>query len=58
MGGAGSKRSINHIFLAQKRAIRTIFFVKLYEKDESTGKYKYGHTKNTLTIMEFLQYIT
>ena len=24
--GAGTKRSINHIFLAQKRAIRTIFF--------------------------------
>ena len=44
--GAGSKKSINQIFLAQKRAIRTIFFVKLYEKEESTGKYKYGHTKN------------
>ena len=52
--GSGSKSSINQIFIAQKRAIRTMFFVKLYEKDELTGKYTYGHTKSYFNTSEIL----
>ena len=55
-GVQDQKNQLTNFWL--KRAIRTIFFVKLYEKDESTGIYKYGHTKSTLTLMEFSQYIT
>ena len=31
-----------------------MFFVKLYEKDELTGKYTYGHTKSYFNTSEIL----
>lgn len=42
------------IFVAQKRALRTMFFVKLYVKDEITGEYSYGHTKHIFNSNEIL----
>ena len=52
--GLGSKSSIKTVFIAQKRAIRTIFFIKLAKKDETTGVYTYGHTKNIFNENDIL----
>ena len=43
--GLGSKNSLKCIFISQKRAIRTMSFIKLYKKDKINGTYTYGHTK-------------
>ena len=58
--GFGSKNSLSSIFIAQKRAIRTIFFIKLYTKNEN-GEYTYGNTKplfNSNNIFNHDLYLT
>ena len=52
--GLGTKRSLNSIFISQKRAIRAMSFTKLYKKDKITGVYTYGHTKMKFAKYEFL----
>ena len=52
--GLGHKNSLRSIFIAQKRAIRTIFFVKLYTKNETSGEYSYGNTKPFFSTSKIL----
>ena len=52
--GLGSKNSLNKIFISQKRAVRTMTFTKLYKKDNVTGVYTYGHTKQLFKKYEIL----
>ena len=52
--GLGSRNSLQSIFVSQKRAIRTMYFTKLYKKDSTTGNYTYGHTKNLFKMYGFL----